>query len=104
MTERKLNETQMREYVENEVRKALLEENINEGLDEGALDFIIQKLFRNDGNPNGIFGKLIKDHMNFPDLLNLAIGIFGVRPLVKWICELLGLEINGLSLICWLPH
>jgi uncharacterized membrane protein YeaQ/YmgE (transglycosylase-associated protein family) len=85
----------MRKYIEGEVRKALMEENINEELDEGMLDFIAGKLFRNGGEPNSFLGKLIKDHMNFPDLMNLVIGIFGVAPIVKWLCGAFGIDVNG---------
>lgn len=68
-----LNEKQMREYIENEVRKNIMSESIDEG----------------------ILGNLIKGHMNFPDLMNLAIGIFGVAPIVKWLCGVFGIDVNG---------
>ena len=68
-----LNEKQMREYIENEVRKSIMSESIDEG----------------------ILGNLIKGHMNFPDLMNLAIGIFGVAPIVKWLCGVFGIDVNG---------
>lgn len=95
MAQKTLNEEEMRKYIEGEVRKALMEENINEELDEGMLDFIAGKLFRNGGEPNSFLGKLIKDHMNFPDLMNLVIGIFGVAPIVKWLCGAFGIDVNG---------
>lgn len=95
MAQKVLNEIQMREYVEREVRKALMNENINEGLDEGVLDFIAGKLFNGGGNPNSPLGKLIKSHMNFPDMMNLVLGIFGVAPIVKWLCGALGIDVNG---------
>jgi uncharacterized membrane protein YgcG len=90
MGQKVLNEEQMREYVEQEVRKALM----NEQLDEGLLDFLSDKLFSN-GSPNSAFGRLIKDHMNFPDLMSLVIGIFGVAPIVKWLCGAFGINVNG---------
>ena len=68
-----LNEKQMREYIENEVRKNIMSESIDEG----------------------ILGNLIRGHMNFPDLMNLAIGIFGVAPIVKWLCGVFGIDVNG---------
>lgn len=95
MAQKTLNEEEMRKYIEGEVRKALMEENINEELDEGMLDLIAGKLFRNGGEPNGFLGKLIKEHMNFPDLMNLVIGIFGVAPIVKWLCGAFGIDVNG---------
>ena len=95
MAQKTLNEEEMRKYIEGEVRKALMEENVNEELDEGMLDFIAGKLFRNGGEPNSFLGKLIKDHMNFPDLMNLVIGIFGVAPIVKWLCGAFGIDVNG---------
>lgn len=94
----KLNEEQMREYVEQEVRKALMNENIDENMtDEGLLNRIAGLLFGNGNGEGGnsMLGNLIKSHMNFPDLLNLAIGIFGVAPLVKWICGKFGIDVNG---------
>ena len=73
MAQKVLNEAQMREYIENEVRKSLMNENIDEG----------------------ILGNLIKGHLNFPDLMNLAIGIFGVAPIVKWLCGVFGIDVSG---------
>ena len=95
MAEKVLNEEQMRKYIEEEVRNALIKENIDEELDEGRiLDFIAGKLF-NGGEPNSYLGRLIKDHMNFPDLMNLVIGIFGVAPIVKWLCGAFGINVDG---------
>ena len=92
MGQKVLNEEQMREYVEQEVRKALM----NEDMDEGRiLDFITGKLFGNGGDPTSLFGRLIKDHMNFPDIMNLVIGIFGVAPIVKWLCGVFGINVDG---------
>ena len=82
----------MREYVEQEVRKALMNENMDEGR---IMDFITGKLFGNGGDPTSLLGKLIKDHMNFPDLMNLVIGIFGVAPIVKWLCGVFGINVDG---------
>lgn len=95
MAQKVLSEAQMREYVEQEVRKALVNENIDEGIDEGLLDALAGRLFDSDGNANGFLGRLIKEHMNFPDLMNLVIGIFGVAPIVKWLCGAFGIDING---------
>ena len=96
MAQKVLNEEEMRKYIENEVRNALIKENIDEELDEGRiLDFIAGKLFNGGGEPNGFLGKLIKDHMNFPDLMNLVIGIFGVAPIVKWLCGVFGINVDG---------
>ena len=85
----------MRQYVEGEVRKALMEGNIDEGLDENIINWLAGKLFGNGGGPNSILGRLIKDHMNFPDLMNLVIGIFGVAPIVKWLCGAFGIDVDG---------
>lgn len=89
MAQKKLNEEQMREYVEQEVRKALMNENI----DEGLLDKIMGLL--NGDSGKGIIGNYIKEHMNMEDLITFAIGIFGVAPLVNWICRLIGLDVQG---------
>lgn len=95
MGQKVLNEEQMRQYVEGEVRKALMEGNIDEGLDENVINWLAGKLFGNGGDPNSILGRLIKDHMNFPDLMNLVIGIFGVAPIVKWLCGAFGIDVDG---------
>ena len=95
MEQKVLNEEQMRQYVEGEVRKALMEGNIDEGLDESVINWLAGKIFGNGGNPNGVLGRLIKEHMNFPDLMNLVIGIFGVAPIVKWLCGAFGIDVNG---------
>lgn len=95
MGQKVLNEEQMRQYVEGEVRKALMEGNIDEGLDENVINWLAGKLFGNGGGPNSILGRLIKDHMNFPDLMNLVIGIFGVAPIVKWLCGAFGIDVDG---------
>lgn len=95
MAQKVLSEAQMREFVEREVRKALVNENIDEGIDEGLLDALAGRLFDGDGNASGVLGRLIKEHMNFPDLMNLVIGIFGVAPIVKWLCKAFGIDING---------
>ncbi len=95
MGQKVLNEEQMRQYVEGEVRKALMEGNIDEGLDENIINWLAGKLFGNGGGPNSILGRLIKDHMNFPDLMNLVIGIFGVAPIVKWLCGAFGIDVDG---------
>lgn len=95
MGQKVLNEEQMRQYVEGEVRKALMEGNIDEGLDENVINWLAGKLFGNGGGPNSILGRLIKDHMNFPDLMNLVIGIFGVAPIVKWLCGAFGVDVDG---------
>lgn len=95
MSQKVLNEEQLREYVEQEVRSALMNENIDEGLDENAINWLAGKLFSNGGNPNGVLGRLIKEHMNFPDLMNLVIGIFGVAPIVKWLCGAFGIDVDG---------
>ena len=90
MAQKVLNEAQMREYVENEVRNTLLAE----GIDEGWIMNKIMGLLSGE-NGKGIIGNYIKDHMNPADLINLAIGIFGVAPIVKWLCKAIGIDVNG---------
>ena len=94
MAQMKLNEEQMRKYIESEVRNALLAENINENMtDEGVVDWLMSRFSGTNGT--SLIGKFIKEHMNIPDLVNLAIGIFGVTPIVKWLCGSLGINLNS---------
>lgn len=94
MEQKVLNEEQMREYIENEVRMALLAEGIDETLDEGPiLDKIMGFLTGSRGL--GLVGNYIKEHMNIEDLISFAIGIFGVAPIVRWLCGRLGISVEG---------
>ena len=90
MAQKIMNEGQLREYVEQEVRTALMNENIDEGW---LMDKISGLLNGNSGR--GIIANYIKQHMNPADLINLAIGIFGVAPIVKWLCSAFGIDVNG---------
>lgn len=86
-----MNEQELREYVENGVREALLKE----GVDEGVFDILRGGNAGQGLNNNGMLARVIKEHFNFPDLINLAIGIFGVAPLVRWLCEKFGIDVDG---------
>lgn len=90
MAQKVLNEEQMRGYVEEEVRAALLNENMDEGW---LMDKIVGLLNGNSGK--NIIGSYIKEHMNPADLINLAIGVFGVAPIARWLCNAIGLDVNG---------
>lgn len=90
MAQKVLNEEQMREYVEQEVRSALMNENMDEGW---IMDKIMGLL--NGGSGKNIIGSYIKEHMNPADLINLAIGIFGVAPIARWLCNAIGIDVNG---------
>ena len=89
MAKKVLSEEQMREYVEQEVRNALL----NENMDEGFLDKVLGMFGGNMGN--GGIGGYLKDHMNLPDIINILIGILGVTPVAKWLCGTLGIDTSG---------
>lgn len=87
-----LTEAEMREYIEKGVRSTLM----NEEIDEGIFDFL-GNLFNGSGKDKveGFLARIIRDHFNFPDFMNLLIGIFGVAPIVKWFCELLGIDVHS---------
>lgn len=105
MAQKVLNEEQMRKYIENEVRNTLLREGFNEdideGLDEGIFtgiagkigDWLKGRLEKRVGNSR--IGNFIEDHANTEDLINLAIGIFGVGTIAKWICQAIGIDMSS---------
>lgn len=101
MAQKILNEEQMREYVEQEVRAALiqegLDESLNENLEEGLIgrigEWLKGRLEKKVGGSR--IGSFIQDHANTEDLINLAIGVFGVGTLAKWLCQALGIDMSS---------
>lgn len=99
MAERKLNEEQMRRYIENEVRKALMEErqgrsllseSISEVLDEnmtdeGFLDWIQNLLGGGQGNGRGI---------SMEGIIGGILGRF-FAPVLGKLLEKIGIRADG---------
>ena len=89
MAQMKLNEEQMREYVEQEVRKALMSENIDEaGLLSGLLGGAIGNGFKMP-SMEAIIGAILGNVAIAPLLTKLlnVIGIPADGPLGKFIIE-----------------
>ena len=122
MAQKVLSEAQMREYVEQEVRMALmnesvgnniLSESINEALeenmtDENVLDFL--KNLTGIGNGQGVSLEgiimAILGHNFVPNLLGKLLNAIGIptdQALGQWILKRVG-EIGGYSLGQWLDR
>ena len=112
MAEKKLNEAEMRKYIENEVRSALLAENINEELnenmtDEGILRWINGLLGNQQGgrgvSMEGIIGAILGHVAIAPILTKLlnAIGIPADGPLGHFIIKRAG-EVGGYFIGDWI--
>jgi hypothetical protein len=93
MGQKVLNEEQMREYVEQEVRKALM----NEEIDEGILNWL-GKLVGGDGqngNPNwlGILDKL--PGFSWETLIGAVLGRVAVAPILVKLLTSLGIPADS---------
>ena len=100
MGQKVMNEEEMREYVEQEVRKALVNEGIDEGFLSDAWNKITQLLgaLRNGGGNGGLLqmvGNYIKENMSLEEVLGFAVRMFGINAVLSLICRVLGIEING---------
>lgn len=101
MAQKILSEEQMREYVENEVRMTLISEgmceSLDEDIDEGLLgrigDWLKGRLEKKVGGSR--IGSFIDEHANTEDLINLAIGVFGVGTIAKWLCQAIGIDMSS---------
>ena len=80
MKQKVLNEEQMREYIENEVRKALMNENINEKWLSGLL--------------GGILGNGLKVP-SAEALIGAVLGNIAIAPLLTKLLEAIGIPTNG---------
>ena len=80
MKQKVLNEEQMREYIENEVRKALMNENINEKWLSGLL--------------GGILGNGLKVP-SAEALIGAILGNIAIAPLLTKLLEAIGIPANG---------
>ena len=94
MGQKVLNEEQMREYVEQEVRKALMNEEIN----EGVLDWLM-KLFGGgngqNGTPNwmGILEKL--PGFSWETLIGAVLGRVAVAPILTKLLVSIGIPADS---------
>ena len=110
MAQKVLNEEQMREYVEQEVRKALMNEELGENMtDEGKILDALKQL-TGIGNGQGISMEgiimAILGHNFIPRLLSgilNAIGIPTDGALGQWILKRVG-EVGGYSIGQWLDR
>ena len=94
MGQKVLNEEQMREYVEQEVRKALMNEEVN----EGALDWLM-KLFGGGNGQNGNPGWLsILEKLpgfSWETLIGAVLGRVAVAPILVKLLTSLGIPADG---------
>ena len=89
MTERKLNEAQMREYVENEVRKALMSEELDESMtDEGILNWLSKLV---GGGPEGGFGSRI----SMEGIIGAILGHIAIAPIMTKLLNAIGIPADG---------
>lgn len=91
MAEKRLNEEQLREYVEKEVSMALL----NEEIDEGVLDFLTGgKSGTNTGALGSTLSKLIPG-FSWETLIGGILGRIAIEPILKNILEKIGIKADG---------
>lgn len=94
MAQKVLNEEQMREYVEQEVRKALM----NEEIDEGVLDWLSRLAGRSDGQ-SGMPGWMnILDKLpgfSWETLIGAVLGRVAVAPILTKLLTSLGIPADG---------
>ena len=89
MTERKLNEAQMREYVENEVRKALMSEELDENMtDEGILNWLSKLV---GGGQEGGFGSRI----SMEGIIGAILGHIAIAPILTKLLNAIGIPADG---------
>lgn len=103
MEQKVLNEEQMREYIENEVRMALLAEGIDENVDEGLLD-ILKNVFGGRGiSMEGIIGAIL-GHIAITPILTKLLNVIGIPadgPLGQFILKRVG-EVGGYTIGDWI--
>lgn len=85
----------MREYIESEVKKVLINEGIDEGLGSDIMNWIMGKLTKS-GNIMQLVVSYIKQNMKLEDLVGLALRTFGASAIINLICNALGIEANGI--------
>lgn len=93
MGQKVLNEEQMREYVEQEVRKALM----NEEIDEGILNWIM-KLAGGDGQNGNINWMGILDKLpgfSWETLIGAVLGRIAVAPILVKLLTSLGIPADS---------
>ena len=96
MEEKVLNEAQMRKYIENEVRNALLSESINENItDEGLLD-LLKNVFGIGTDENGQNTQNNeKRGISLEGIIGAILGHIAIAPLLTKILNAIGIPANG---------
>lgn len=84
MAQKVLNEEQMREYVENEVRKALMNEDIDEGLLSG-LGGILPLIKKVGGIKN----------LSMESIVGVILGQIAIAPILTKLLTSLGIPADG---------
>ena len=99
MEQKVLNEEQMREFIEQEVRKALVNEGLDENMtNEGFLDWLGKIIGRGDGqngNTNwlGILDKL--PGFSWETLIGAVLGRVAVAPILIKLLTSIGIPADG---------
>lgn len=94
MGQKVLNEEQMREYVEQEVRKALM----NEEIDEGILNWIMKLAGGGNGQNRNINWMGILDKLpgfSWETLIGAVLGRIAVAPILAKLLTSLGIPADG---------
>lgn len=95
MAQKVLNEEQMREYVENEVRNALLSENI----DEGMVLNLLKRLFGGkNGNGGNIDWASILEKLpgfSWETVIGAALGRIAIAPILTKLLVSLGIPADS---------
>lgn len=88
MAQKVLNEEQMREYIENEVKAALLAEGIDENMDEGLLSGLagILPLIKKVGG--------IKN-LSMESIMGVLLGQIAIAPILTKLLTSLGIPADG---------
>lgn len=96
MEEKVLNEAQMRKYIENEVRNALLSESINENItDEGLLD-LLKNVFGIGTDENGQNTQNNENRgISLEGIIGAILGHIAIAPLLTKILNAIGIPANG---------
>ena len=104
MAQKVLNEVQLREYVEQEVRKALMNESVNEGWLSGILGGLVGNGLKMP-SLEAIIGAFLGNVLIAPILTKLltAIGVPADSPLAKFIIET-AVSAGGAKLGDWIDQ
>lgn len=92
MSQKVLNEEQMREYIESEVRKALISEGIDEGFGMDLINWL-GGLFSGGQNGEG-FGSRLKN-ISAEGIIGAILGHIAIAPILTRILEAIGIPADG---------